>query len=153
MRHRHSARALTLWIILAWSWGCSSYQRTAPSALLPGTQKVSVILRQPRAMAGQNGSAGNVTVTGVYGPLERVSGDTLFVRVDGGFDERRRPVRLAKAEAPLAIAVADTEQINAYRFNTRLSIVAAVGGLAMAWALIMATSCVMCGFGDGGPSY
>ena len=152
LRHRHAARALTLWIVLAWSWGCSSYQRTAPSALLPGGQKVSVTLRQPRRMMEQSGANSSANVAGVIGRLERVSGDTLYVSVDGGWTDGGRPVRLAPAATPLAIAVADTEKIDAYRYSGRLTTLAVVGGLVLTWVIVMASACIMCSSGDSGGS-
>ena len=129
MRYRHSARALTLWIGLALSAGCASYRTTSPSALDPGRQKIAVTLRQPRVVAEGNAAGSGAPVTRVVGWLERVSGDTLFVRVTAGSTDGGRPVTIATRNAPLAIAVADVEKIEARRFRWALTALAIAGGL------------------------
>jgi hypothetical protein len=111
-----------------------------------------VTFRQPRTLPEREGSGSTVAVTTVYGPLERVSGDTLFVTVTGALDERRRPVRVGRSSAPLAIAVVDAERLDAYRFSPGRTVMAVVGGLVAAWAVVMASACIMCG-GGGGSSY
>ena len=98
----------------------------------------------------EHGSGIAVPVARVYGRLERVSGDTLFVRVAGGISERGRPMRLALADAPLAIMVSDTERVDVRRFSAGWTTVAVLGGLIAIWAIVMASACIMCGFGEGG---
>lgn len=99
---------------------------------------MSVTFRESRTMA-RGDATGTVTLAGVYGRLERVSGDTLFVRLAGGLNERRQPVRLAASDTSIAIAVADAERIEAYRFSGWSTAMGVFAALAVAFVLLLAS--------------
>ena len=120
---------MALCILLALSAGCSTYQRTAPSELRPGIQKVAVRFREMRAMEARD-SGSILRVAGVYGEVERMNADTLFIRVGSGFDERGRSIRLARANVPMAIAIADTQKIEVSRFSAGRTLLILVGVVA-----------------------
>ena len=153
MRNRRPLTAVTLWVLFAWSSACSSYQRTPTSALKPGKQSVGVTFPEPRTVDVRlrNDSVGTATVARLYGKLERVSGDTLYVRPTNALDARGRQVPRLVANAPIAIAVTDAERIEAYRFSGGRSAAAVAGTLFVAFVLVAASACIMCDF--GGSSY
>ena len=151
MRRQPRIGRAALFALCVWSWGCRTYQPIAP-AEVPAKTTVVVTFQAVRdwMVPGSEGApAKAVRSKLLVARLIRVAGDTVVVAPLRLEDQRGRVVGFP-AEAPqMAFTPADGAYISAPRYSRGRTGLLVVGLAVALWAAVMASSCIMCGFGDG----
>ncbi len=149
--HRRWTQAIVLCLAL-WTTGCRSYQAVAPLEARPESE-VQVTFRDVRdwMVPGKPGEdARAVRSRLLLARLVRVAGDTVVLAPVRLADQRGRVFAFPADAARLSLTPADGAQISTSRFSRGRTGLLVVGLAIVAWVGIMASSCIMCGFGEGG---
>ena len=134
------------------SWGCQTHRPIAPAEARPNTS-VIVTFQAVRdwTVPGTKGEAPKVVRSKLLvARLIRVAGDTVVVAPVRLEDQRRRIIVFPADAAPVSLTPADGAYISTSRYSPGRTAFLVVGVAVALWVAIMASSCIMCGFGEGG---
>ena len=152
MRRQPRIGRAALLALCLWSWGCRTYQPLAPAEVRPNTGVV-VTFQAVRdwMVPGTKGEAPRAVRSKLLvARLIRVAGDTVVVAPLRLEDQRRRVIVFPADASPVSLTPADGAHISTTRFSPGRTAFLVVGLAVALWAAVMASSCIMCGFGEGG---